>query len=154
MQPSEAAAMITVILTLATGATLIVRMLLDHLRRTRSERLQAELYDKMLDKFGSSADLLAYLETDAGRSLLRAAPAEKPAPHGRILNSIQAGIVLSAIAVPFLALRGMFEGEGREAFTVFGSLGLAAGLGLIVSGGVAWVLSKHLGLMKEAAPEQ
>jgi hypothetical protein len=147
MPASEAAAIICVVLTLGTATTLIIRMLLDHLRRSRSEKLQAELYSKLLDKFGSSSELLAYLQTEAGQNLLKSAPAERAAPHNRILNSFQAGIFLSAVASALLALRGAVSGDAAEPLLILGSLGLAAGLGLAVSGGVAWLLSRHWGLL-------
>ena len=120
---------------------------MDSYRRGRSEKLQAELYSKMVDKFGTSQDLVSYLQTEAGQSFLKAAPPERAHPFGRILNSVQVGVVLVALGLSLWFVRASVGPGGQEPLAVFGTIGLSLGIGLLVSGGASWFLSKQLGLI-------
>ena len=125
----------------------ILKSVMDTLRRSRSERLQAELYGKLFEKFGSSADLVAYLQSEAGQNFLKAAPVERTGPFNRILNSMQAGIVLFFMGIACLLLRLGVGSDAQEPMLVLGSVGSALGLGLLVSGGASWFLARNWGLL-------
>lgn len=146
----EAFAIVSIVGTLSGSVLYIFRSSLDHLRTNRNTRLQAEFYNKLLDRFGSSQDLLAYLQTEAGQSLLKSHEVEpRPgAPVRRILNSVQIGTILIAVGTAFLLIRNAIESiHEKEPLTVFGILGLMAGLGFLVSAFASWKLSKMWGLM-------
>lgn len=151
---AEAAAIVLSMGTAAGSVLYLVRTTLDHIRSARTEKLQTDLYTRMLDKFGSSQDLLAYLETDAGKNLLKPPPqaseAVAPAPTRRIMNSVQIGTVLLAIGTAFLLMKASIQDfNAREPLTVFGILGVMAGVGFLVSALASWQLSKMWGLLPE-----
>lgn len=137
------------LLTLLYAVVYILKTAMDSFRHTRTEKLQADLSNKMIDKFGASQDLLAYLQTGAGQSFLKAAPVERAMPFGRILNSVQAGVVLVALGISLFIVGDIAGAGNKEPLTSLGIIGLALGAGLLASGGASWFLSKRLGLLKE-----
>ena len=144
MQPTEMVGMITFFCVCA----FIAKAVLDTVRRTRAQKLQIEMFNKLLDKSAASKDMLDYLQTEAGQKLMEAAPADRaPAPHGRIFNSLQAGIVLLAVGIGCLVLTSHGNADVREGATIFSTILIALGLGLIAAGGASLWLSRSLGLM-------
>ena len=124
----------------------IVRMTQSHKRLSRLAEIQAELHNKLLDKFSSSQELMDYLRSEAAVRFLRTAPVERTSPHGKILGSVQSGIVLAAAGAALLYLRYQIE-EAAEGFVFLGALGVALGLAFLISGAAAYFLSKKWGLI-------
>lgn len=124
----------------------IIRALLATRRYNRLITAQTEIQSRLLDKLGGSEEMLRYLESGAGRQLLEAPPVERNRPYGRILGSLQAGVILTLAGAGFLFLRGQFPEEG-DGFVVLGTLGLALGLGFVASGALAYFLSRSWGLL-------
>jgi hypothetical protein len=48
------------------------------IRRYKIAKLQAEVQSRLLDKVGSGQELLAYAQTEAGKSLLESLSVERP----------------------------------------------------------------------------
>jgi hypothetical protein len=129
----------------------LLRQVVDYRRWLRQSRVQAEASTKVLDRLGSNDDLLAYLQTPAGMSLVQAAPAiESPRaigiPVSRILWSVQAGVVLAALGVGLWLVKGSVIDEIAPAFAVAGTVAVCVGVGFIVSAGIAWLISSRLDL--------
>lgn len=103
--------------------------------------------DKLVDKLGGSAEVVEYLRSDAAQKMLAIAEPDRANPYGRVLSALQAGVVLSLLAIGFLVLRGFVGAESVEAFTVIGVLGLCLGLGFVGSAAAAFVFSKRWGLI-------
>jgi len=117
------------------------------IRRYRTSRLQAELHTRMLEKFSSGQDLLAYAQTDAGRRFVESLAIEDVTPYRRIIGALQAGIILVLLGIALLFLRGhVFEAE--QPLLVLGTLSLALGVGSAISSGAAYYLSKSFGLLE------
>jgi hypothetical protein len=135
----------------------LIRQFLENRRWSRIFKLQSEVHGKLIDKFGSSQELAAYMETEAGKRFLEAAPIpvgfepQQPIPNAvaRVIIPLQIGIVLVLLGVGCLLLR--YAGPGmRTPMLVFGTLSLMPGLGFIISAGITWVLAARLGLMPES----
>jgi hypothetical protein len=122
------------------------KILLDFLRQRRMATMMFDLQNKVIDKFGTAPEALQYLESEAGRRLLETASTGPTHPRMRVLASIQIGIVLAAVAVGFLLVRGVMP-EAAQGFTIIGVLGTCVGAGFLVSGAVAYWLSKSWGLI-------
>ncbi len=155
---SDNFAIVVVVFTIAGGLVLIVRALLDYRRSSHLIKAQTEAHVKLMEKLASSQELLAYMETDAGKRFLQlvAAGVESPAPSrfpfGRILWSVQAGLVLFLLGVGFLFLRGRMPDPGAsQGVLVLGTLAVMVGLGFILSAVASYALSKHLGLLESDA---
>jgi hypothetical protein len=136
----------------------VVRTALDHRRWQRVSKVQVETHSKLLDRLTSSDDLRAYMESAAGRQFLESAPIaldgkQTPiaAPISRILWSMQVGVVtlLGGGALQF-ASRTVVD-DAAEPLRVLGVLLIAIGAGFLLSAGLSYALSRHLGLLR--APE-
>ena len=126
--------------------------LIDARRWNRVSRTQAEVHTKLLDRFSSNEDLLAYIQTPVGRRFLESGPAPLPedarpigAPFSRILLSVQTGIVLTVAAAGMLYLSRRMDEEVSAFFLVTGVVSLAVGVGFLVSGAAAFAISSRLG---------
>jgi hypothetical protein len=124
----------------------VFRTAMETYRRGRTQRLQFEMFNKLLDKGSGSKELMDYLQSDAGQKLLESAPLRAPATHRPVLFTMQAGIVFSAIGLGCLALRTVFPPDTKEPLA-FGIILLALGLGLLAASGASLWLSRSLGLM-------
>jgi len=147
MEVSEAAAIVIVLPTLFGTIAYVFKSAVDGFRRSRMARMQMDLQSKMIDKFGNSQDFVAWLQSEGGRQFLEQAPLEKARPYGRIMNTVQIGIVLVILAGGLLMLRGGLDHNAQEPLLVMGSIGLALGLGMLASAGATMWLSKHWGLI-------
>ena len=64
----------------------LIRTIVEQKRWNKLSRTQSEVHNKILDRFGSSEELLAYIKTPAGSKFLESAPiplhSEPARPHG------------------------------------------------------------------------
>ncbi|HET6205340.1 MAG TPA: hypothetical protein VFD98_00940 [Terracidiphilus sp.] len=136
------------------SAAWTLRLFVENRRWSRIFTLQNEVHSKLIDKFSSSQELAAYMETDAGKRFLEAAPipvnlgSDQRVPNAvaRVLTPIQIGVVLVLLGVGFLLLR--HAGPDMEMpMRVLGTVILMPGIGFIISAGITWVLATRLGLM-------
>jgi hypothetical protein len=134
----------------------LVKTGLDHRRWLRVSRVQTEVHNKLLDRFAGTGDLLAYVQTPAGRQFLEAAPipldapggkVAPPAPISRILWSVQAGVVMVVGGVGFQFVSGRIIEEVAEGLWMIGVLATAFGVGFILSGAISYLVSRRLGLI-------
>ena len=151
----EGVGIFVIFLTVTGSLIWLVKTLIDWRRWSRLSRLQAETHTKLLDRFASNQELLAYIETPAGRRFLESGPAltesaAKPlsAPVSRILWSVQAGVVLAVGGLGLLFISRRIIPEVAEALWVFGVMALAVGLGFVISAAVAYLISVRMGLFE------
>ena len=148
-----------IFLTVTASLIWIIRTLVEYRRWHRTSKVHTEVHNKLLDRFTSNEDLMAYIQTPAGRRFLESAPlsVEGPsrpvgAPFGRILLSVQVGIVLAAGAIGLLYVSGRVLDEVAQPFYVLGVLALTVGVGFVVSAGASILLSRRLGLFDPLPP--
>jgi hypothetical protein len=135
----------------------IVRYIVEHRRWLRATRIQSEVHNKLLERFTSSAELAAYMESPAGAKFLSATPlaidsgtSRAPgAPFSRILWSAQAGVVLIAAGIGFLLIQRRVEYELVQMVGAWGTLAMAIGAGFVISAGMSYVISSRMGLLGE-----
>jgi hypothetical protein len=117
------------------------------IRHYKSAKVQGEIQSKLLDRFSSGPELLAYVQSDGGRQFVRSLTTEQTTPYGRILSAAQAGTIMLFLGVALLILRSRVEDAGT-AFMVFGTLITAMGIGFGVSAAVSYFLSRSFGLLE------
>lgn len=133
----------------------ILRTFLDNRRWNKMVKVQTETHAKLLDRFASSQEMLAYVQSDAGKKFLEMPIFESQRkqvsnlPFSRILWSVQIGIIAAVLGIGFLILRGRVSPDADMGFQIFGTLVLTLGVGFIVSGGVSYLLAKHFGLLEQ-----
>lgn len=144
----------TIFVVVVLALLWIVRTALEHRRWHRMVKVQTETHTKLLDKFGSSQDMLAYMESEAGKRFLETPVFDAQnkrsiaLPYGRILWSAQIGLIAGAMGAGLLFLRGKVNADSDIAFLVFGTLMFTLGIGFLVSGGVSYLLARYMGLLK------
>jgi hypothetical protein len=142
----------------------LLKSLIEHGRWLRASKVQTEVHSKLLDRMTSNEDLMAYMESPAGRRFLESAPiaidaGPRPmsAPIGRILWSVQAGLIaaLGGLALLYASARMAAEGslapEMSPPLFLIGMLALAIGAGFVLSAVFAYMLSHRLGLFERPA---
>lgn len=127
----------------------IIRIFQTNRRILKLASMQVEMQTRLIDKFDSADDLRTYLDSEGGQQLLKATPVEKSSPYGRILGSIQAGVILSLGGLAIFLIRNHVPGESGEDFAMMflGVLGMAIGLGFLFSAAASFWLSKSWGLI-------
>lgn len=139
---------VLIVLTVFTAIVLLVRTVAHNRRQLQVTKMQAEMQTRLIEKFGTSEELVAYLGSPAGQKFVESTTIERRNPFGRILGSIQAGLVLSLAGIGFLFLQGHWP-EVEEGFLFLGVMGLALGIGFLLSAAAAYFLSKSWGLIDE-----
>jgi hypothetical protein len=135
------------------------RLIVDHRRWLRATKTQTDVHAKLFDRLTSNEELLAYIQTPSGQRflqsapvLLDAAPRAIGAPIGRILWSVQAGIVLAVVGIGLLfAKRNAIE-ELSGPLNIVAILIVALGVGFSISAAVAYAMSQRLGLLEPPKP--
>jgi hypothetical protein len=134
----------------------IIKGIMQHRRMVRASKLQTDMQNKLLERFTSNDEMLAFIQTSAGQRFLESAsvvtePGPRPlsAPVGRMLWSIQLGIVI-LVAGAGLEIVSYKLSEYQDvvtAFQVAGGIVIALGFGFILSALGSYLLSRRLGLL-------
>lgn len=132
----------------------IVRVVSTNRRLRDSARSQAEVQMRLLEKFGTAPDLQRFLESDPGRKFVEGATIERANPFGKVLSSLQSGVITMLVGAGFFATRSVIGEDGYQAFTLLGTMALLIGAGFIASAALVYVLSKHWGLMPERSEKE
>jgi hypothetical protein len=132
-----------------------IKTFVEHRRWLRLSKIQTDTHSKLLDRLTSNEDLLAYIQTPAGRQFLEAAPVSVGprifpigAPINRILWSAQAGVILILVGAGLWYARGQVIEEAAQVLSVLGVLGMFLGAGFVISALVAFGISRALGLFE------
>ena len=136
--------------------TWFIRQFLENRRWNRIFRLQSDVHGRLIDKFGSNQELAGYMESEAGKRFLEAAPIpvafeqEQRMPNAiaRVLTPLQIGVVLVLLGVGLFLLRNV-RTEMHVPMLVFGTIALMPGVGFIISAAITWVLAGRLGLIPD-----
>jgi hypothetical protein len=141
-------------LVLLYALTWIIRTLLESRRWTKIFTLQNDVHGKLIDRFATNQELLGYMETDAGKRFLEAAPIATEAESrrmpnivSRMISTLQVGLVLTLLGAGLLGLRHSV-GDAATTMLVLGMVALMPGIGLILSAGALWVFGQRLNLME------
>jgi hypothetical protein len=140
----------------------LIRQLLQNRRWGRIFKMQSQVHGQLIERFGSSQELMGYMQTDAGKRFLEAAPIatefdQKRLPNvvSRVLMSLQVGVILSMLGLGLLVVRrsARLDADLRVVLLTFAMISLMPGIGFILSAAVTWVVGKRLGLMNDQPAE-
>ena len=147
-------AVFVVFSTITAALLWIIKTVVEYRRWYRTSKVQTEVHTKLMDRFTSNEDLMAYIQTPSGRRFLESAPVDFAAPRravgaplSRILWSLQAGVVLAigSFGLMFASTR-VIEEISQPLFAI-GVLVFALGIGFVVSAVASFLLSRRLGLL-------
>jgi hypothetical protein len=133
------------------GVTFFVMVTLVVLIGSRAKQSIAlgrtELHSKMIDKFGSAPEFVAFVQSAAGREMLGLEKgAAQTAGHERIIATFRRAVIVGSLGAGFL-LCCISDDISNGFFIVVGSLLLSLGLGFAISAFVS------LRLLKQWAPD-
>jgi hypothetical protein len=155
----EGAMFFVAFLVVASILMWLIKTLIDYRRWSRLSKVQAEVHNKVLDRFANNEELLTYVQTPAGRKFLESSPiALDPvgpaiaAPVRRILWAVEAGFVVMAGGIGLQFVSGRVPGEIAPMILALGVLGVALGIGFVVAAAVSFLISKRLGLFERPQP--
>jgi hypothetical protein len=153
----EFAGVALIVMTIVAGIIFLVRTVVEHWRWQRAIKAQGDLSNKLIDRFASNQELLAYLQSPQGRQLTEAPVLPQPsmrlmdAPLNRIFWSLQAGAVLACGGFGMLIASSRIQRdllpEGGSVLFAFGLVVLTVGAGFLLSSAAAYFLSHRLGLV-------
>ncbi|HKF50982.1 MAG TPA: hypothetical protein VKB26_01610 [Candidatus Acidoferrales bacterium] len=152
---SDNAAMVVVLPAMCFAVCWIVWIVANTRRRSRVAEIQRDIHAKLFEKFGTSQELIEYLKTDAGSKFLDSASIEHTRPFGRVLGSMQAGLILFFVGIAMLIVRftmpsvgwnAVEQAQNAHGFLAISLVLLALGLGFLASAGASYKLSRNLGL--------
>ena len=155
----EPLAVASVIIVLFSILGWIIKGIMNHRRWLRVSKLQTDVQNKLLERFTSNEEMLAFIQTSAGQRFLESAsvaaepgPRTLSAPVGRILWSIQLGIVIlvAGVGLEMVSYKLSNYADAVAGFQVTGGIVIALGLGFILSALGSFMLSRRLGLMDPA----
>jgi hypothetical protein len=135
----------------------LIRTFIDYRRWSRLAKVQTDVHTKILDRFTANDDMLSYIQSPAGSKFLQSSPIKLDAgprsvgaPLGRILWSVQGGLVLIAGGIGMLVISGRVSDEAVQPILSLGILGISLGLGFVVSAIISFIISNRLGLIESA----
>ncbi|HEX8616619.1 MAG TPA: hypothetical protein VF911_03440 [Thermoanaerobaculia bacterium] len=138
---------------IAVALSWLVRTIIEQKRWNRLSRTQCEVHNKILDRFGTSAEVLDYIRTPAGSKFLESAPIPlhtEPVSRGtampRVVWTIQIGVIVAAAALGMLLVSLRFSDETGNGLFALGVIALFIGLGFTGSAAVSIFLSRRLGM--------
>lgn len=136
----------------------LIRTFIDARRWNRMAKVQTDVHTKLLDRFTANEDLLAYIGSPAGSKFLESSPIKIDpgpkgvgAPAGRILLSVQAGVVLAVLGIGLLVASKLVSQYAVPPLRVLGTVGIALGVGFVLSAAASFFISSRLGLIERSA---
>lgn len=123
------------------------------LKQRANTRTRADIYNRLIDKFGTAPEFITFLQSDAGLRFIEENTVEPASPVGRILTSMQIGIVLSLLGLGLLFIAGTEGSVGHDFYiivTMIGIVGLMIGVGLLASAYVSQRLCKSWGILSKS----
>jgi hypothetical protein len=138
----------------------LIRTLVDYRRWSLLAKVQTGVHTKLLDRFTANDDLLAYVQSPAGSKFLEsspikldAAPRAMGAPFGRILWSLQGGLVLMSGGIGLQIVSDRVGNEAAQPLNALGVLAVALGAGFVISAIISYGISQRLGLVEPVSPK-
>ncbi len=146
-----------VFLVIAGIAVWLIKTVIEHRRWSRATQTQTEMFRKVFDRFGTNEELLAYLQSDAGKRIAEAVslPVVSTqtigAPFQRILWTVQIGIVATMLGLGLQLVSWRVPVEAATAVSAMAIIVLSIGIGFVFSAIASHLLSRRFGMLPQQA---
>jgi len=138
------ALMIPILAVVGFFATVILIVWLRVRQRKAELETRAQIYNRLIEKYGSAQELAEFLKTEEGRAFLRGLampPAERP---GAVLRWARAGVVLTFLGLAFIFLAWWPALEDPDLMFP-GVILTALGVAFLLGAWVTYWLGRRLG---------
>lgn len=144
-------------MTALTVVTHIGRSVLEHRRWMHATKIQTDAHTKLVDRLASNEELMAYVQSAAGQRFLTSAPVtiepetrigNAAVPVSRIITSAQVGVVAASGGLGLWIAKDRVIEEVAQLLHVVSILGIALGVGFVLSALVSYGLSRQMGLLR------
>jgi hypothetical protein len=115
--------------------------------RTKTQA-RTEMQNRLIDKFATSSEFVAFVQSPDGQRFLSAPGREMPSERG--LGAMKWGTFLATPGVGFVVLSLLFE----HGYAIPGVLLLSTGVGLFASGLLTNRVSRPTAAVRETLPQQ
>src|SRR5262245_23065608 len=139
---------LTIFATVVGLIVWVIRSVISYRSWKSIVKIQTEAHTKIFDRLTSNEELLGYIQSPAGQRFLMStstavdlSPRSVGAPVGRILWSVQVGVVIAIAGIGILAAANIVMEEIRPVLHVISILAISIGLGFVVSALLAFLLS-------------
>ena len=129
----------------------LIRSVIEYRAWLRASKVQTEVHTKMIDRLTSNDEVLAYAQSPAGQRFLNGAAMTSDfasrsvgSPVGRILWSVQIGIVLALGGIGLLIAKNSIMDEAAQALYVVAVIAIALGIGFALSAVAAYLSLIHI----------
>jgi hypothetical protein len=132
------------------AAAWTVNILVEAYRARQRMRIAADFHSKLLERVNSTQEFGAFLSTTGGARFLDSLTVtHEGGPHVRILRAAQSGLMLLALGIGLFLYGSSRDIPGRadDAVFLFATVAASLGIGLLLSAGASYGLSKRMGLM-------
>ena len=142
---------VSVVLLVVFAITWLVRAFIDQRRWNELSKRQAEVHNRILDRFSSTEEVLEYIRSEAGAKFLQSAPIavhsepQQKGPFSRVLWSINVGIVTAFAGMGMAVVSHRVAGDASEGFFALGIIALCVGGGFLVSAFVSAIVLRRFG---------
>jgi hypothetical protein len=136
-------AVLMVLMSAFATAAWAMYLAADTNKRQRRMKAQAELHGRLLDKFGSAQEVVAFLQTPSGAHFVDSLSGDREEPGNGVLRSTHRGIILAILSIGCLGLTRVY-GWDNNPLLVVGVILLCLGIGFLVSAAVSHRLSQTL----------
>lgn len=131
------------------------RTLVDYKRWNRQTQALTDVHSRLMERLSGNAELLAYIQSSAGSKFLESspirldtAPQSSGAPMGRIIWTLQAGIVIIAAGSGMFPLAAQAPSDAGGALRGLGGLAIALGAGFVISAIISFLISRRMGIIE------
>lgn len=137
--------------TIIICAAWIITSIVTSMKQRANTRTRTDVYNRLIDKFSSTPELIEFLRSDAGLRFIEEQTVEPSQPLMKIMNSIRLGVSLALVGGGMLVVGNLWDRTlGDDLYTVIalgGTVALTAGAGFIVAAAISYKLCKSWGLM-------
>ena len=140
----------------------LVRNVSDHRRWLRVWRAQSEAHSKLMDRMTNNAEMLAYLQTPAGKRFFESSSmpidfgARPSLPVARIIWSVQVGLVLTLGGIALQLVKGdpQLSADDVSGIHIISVVAIGLGISFIVGAATSYMISAKLGLLDQPVRRQ
>lgn len=117
--------------------------------RWREISRQSAVVMRLVETVGAGADAASVLESPTVRAFLSRAVDRRTVVLGRVIRSVQIGVVLTVIGVTFFFF-GLAGGEEGSGLAALGTVCVALAVAFFLAAATSYTLSKRWGLIDDA----